>query len=93
MVYGYLYTLIYLQVDKIPYYAQFRLLNITLAFFKFLFYIRIFEEYGFLVQMVVRCVQDLVPFIVAYVIFLILFSIIYSVVKLDLDPEISDNAK
>lgn len=93
VVFGILFFLRFEGLDNdLLYFAQLKLINIILAFFKLLFFVRIFEAYGFLVQMVVYCVEDLIPFLCTYVTFLMVFSICYVVLQLDIDPEISEAA-
>jgi len=93
VVFGILFILRFEGLDhQMLYFAQFKLLNIILAIFKLMFFIRIFEAYGFLGQMVVYCVQDLIPFLVCYMTFLLVFAICYTVLQLDIDPEVAENA-
>ena len=61
-----------------------------MAFLKFLFFIRVYEKYGFLVQMIIFCVIDLIPFILFYVSGLCVFSICYVVLNMEIDPEVQD---
>ena len=72
------------------YMPETKLVLIILAFMKLLFFVRIFEDYGFLVQMVLLCVLDLIPFIISYVIFLVIFTICFVVLKMEIDPEVAD---
>ena len=65
-----------------------KMLLILLAFMKLLFFMRIFENFGFLVQMILLCVLDLFPFIISYMIFLIVFTVIFVVLKMEIDPEV-----
>lgn len=93
LVFGILFFLRFEGLDNdLLFFAQLKLLNIIFAFFKLLFFVRIFEDYGFLVQMVVYCVEDLIPFLMSYVTFLMVFSICYIVLQLDIDPEVSEAA-
>ena len=69
---------------------ELKLLLIVMAFIKLLFFIRIFEEFGFLVQMIIFCVIDLIPFILSYALFLIIFSICYAVLEMEIDPEVDE---
>lgn len=62
-----------------------RLSLIILAFLKLLFFVRIFEQYGFLVQMIILCLQDLIPFIVSYIMFLFIFTICFMVLQMETD--------
>jgi hypothetical protein len=72
------------------YMPETKLVLIILSFMKLLFFVRIFEEYGFLVQMILLCVLDLIPFIVSYVLFLMIFTICFVVLKMEIDPEVAD---
>ena len=56
---------------------------------KLLFFVRIFEDYGFLVQMILLCVLDLIPFIISYIIFLFIFTICFVVLKMEIDEEVA----
>ena len=69
---------------------ELKLLLIIMAFLKLLFFIRIFEAYGFLVQMISACVQDLIPFLMSYWIFMIVFSICFVVLNMEIDPEVAE---
>lgn len=72
------------------YMPETKMLLILLAFLKLLFFIRIFEEYGFLVQMIRLCVIDLIPFIMSYMIFLMVFTVCFVVLKMEIDPEVAE---
>jgi hypothetical protein len=76
--------------DSSTYMPETKLVLIILAFMKLLFFVRIFEDYGFLVQMILLCVLDLIPFIISYIIFLFIFSICFVVLKMEIDPEVVD---
>jgi hypothetical protein len=65
-----------------------KLCLVVIAFMKLLFFVRIFEEYGFLVQMIILCLKDLTPFIVSYLVFLFVFTVCFVVLKMELDPEV-----
>ena len=69
---------------------ELKLLLVILSFFKLLFFIRLYEHYGFLVQMIIFCVVDLIPFIWSYLSFLYIFSICYVVLNMEIDPEVQD---
>lgn len=69
---------------------ELKLLLIIIAFIKLLFFIRIFEDFGFLVQMILLCVYDLIPFIISYLIFLILFTVCFVVLDMEIDPEVEE---
>ena len=69
------------------YLAELRLMLVALTMIKLLFFVRIFEEYGFLVSMIQYCIIDLIPFLVSYMLFLIIFSMLYTVLRMEPDPE------
>jgi hypothetical protein len=75
--------------DTMPYMPETKLILIILAFLKLLFFVRIFEDYGFLVQMILLCVLDLIPFIISYIIFLFIFTICFVVLKMEIDEEVA----
>ena len=66
---------------------EFRIILVILSLVKLLFFLRVFEEYGFLVQIIMSCVIDLMPFIVFYMIALFMFSIIFVVLNMEIDVE------
>ena len=72
---------------------ELKVLIMTTGFIKLLFFIRIFESYGFLVQMIFYCISDLIPFIIAWLTFLIIFSICFIVLKMEIDEEVDGNAQ
>jgi hypothetical protein len=78
------------QDHSMIYMPETKMLLILLAFLKLLFFVRIFEEYGFLVQMIRLCVLDLIPFIMSYMIFLMVFTVCFVVLKMEIDPEVAE---
>lgn len=56
------------------------------SFMKIMFFIRVFETYGFLVQMVGLTILDTVPFMMFFFMFLLFFSLIVTIFQLDIDP-------
>ena len=52
--------------------------------------VRIFDDYGFLVQMIMYCVRDLAPFMVAYFTLVLIFSICFTVLGTEIDAEVVD---
>ena len=72
---------------------ELKVLIMTTGFIKLLFFIRIFEKFGFLVQMIFYCVVDLGPFIIAWMAFLLIFSICFVVLKMEIDEEIEEGAQ
>merc|ERR1711935_1134377 len=83
------YFLFYLRQEgydnDLSFFPLLKLFNILLAFTKMGFFVRIFEDYGFLVQMVIFVLQSLIPFNVVYLIFVLIFSICNVVLKLEID--------
>ena len=78
------------QEKKVPAIPELKVLLLLLAFLKLLFFIRVFEEYGFLVQMIMYCVRDLAPFMVAYFTLVLIFSICFTVLGTEIDAEVVD---
>ena len=70
--------------------SEIKLFLVIIAFLKLMFFVRIFEEYGFLVQMICLCIKDLCPFIVSYLVFLYVFSVCFVVLKMELDPIVDE---
>ena len=54
---------------------------------KILSFVRVFESYGFLVQMIKLTINDTVPFLVFFFIFVLFFTLITIILKVDLDDE------
>lgn len=69
---------------------ELQLLLIILSFFKMFFFIRIYKDMGFLVQMLHVCIIDLQPFVAIYISFWLMFSIGFLVLQIEIDPEVSD---
>ena len=91
VVFGILYYMRYMGEDRnVLYFPELKLVNIILTFLKLLFFVRIFEAYGFLVQMIILCLQDLVPFFICYLLFLNFFTMCFIVLQCDIDGEIAD---
>lgn len=88
------YFLLYLRLqgydNDLAFFPLLKLINILLAFIKMGFFVRIFEEYGFLVQMVISVLHSLIPFTVVYIILVLIFSICNVVLKLDIDEEVDE---
>jgi len=53
------------------------------AFFKVLWFMKIFAEYGFLVQMVYLSILDAMPFFAFFVIWILFFTIIFQVLNME----------
>ena len=90
-VFGILYYMRYMGEDRnVLYFPELKLVNIILTFLKLLFFVRIFEDYGFLVQMIILCMQDLVPFFMTYLLFLNFFAMCFVVLNCDIDEDVAD---
>ena len=66
------------------------MLLVMFMFLKGLFFIRIFEKFGFLVMMIKRCLIDLVPFICCFILFVLLFSTCLIILNNEVDTEIDE---
>lgn len=88
------YFLLYLRLrgydNDLAFFPLLKLINILLAFIKMGFFVRIFEEYGFLVQMVNSVLRSLIPFTVVYIILVLIFSICNVVLRLKVDEEVDE---
>lgn len=73
--------------DNSPFMPEVRLVLVILSLIKLLFFLRVFEEYGFLIQIIMSCCIDLIPFITFYMIFLFMFSITFVVLEMEIDFE------
>jgi hypothetical protein len=72
------------------YFPELKLVNIVLTSLKVLFYIRIYPNFGFLVQMIILCMKDLLPFFMTYLLFLNFYSMCFVVLNCDIDGEIAE---
>lgn len=63
------------------------LFNIALfqAFTKILFFVRIFDEYGFLARMIRLTVNEMIPFIIFFFGGSLLFGIFFMILDVELD--------
>lgn len=61
-----------------------------LSFIKIMYFVRIYQEYGFLVQMVILTIEDLVPFLHALIFSIFFFAICFFVLEIDIDDDIKD---
>lgn len=61
-----------------------------LFFIKVLFFVRIFQEYGFLVQMIILTLIDLIPFLLGFTVSLIFFALCFCVLETGIEEEIQD---
>lgn len=76
--------------EATKYIAHIRFLMVVLTFVKILFFVRIFKDYGFLVQMLIQTFIDLIPFFGSFVIMLVFFSISLATLRMEVDDEIND---
>ena len=53
---------------------------------KVMFFVRVFEQYGFLVTMVGITINDAVPFLVFFGMFVLFFSTVVMILELQIDP-------
>ena len=69
---------------------EMKLLIVLLAFTKVLFFIRIFERFGLLLNMMKYCLEDLIPFICCFITLLFVFSICFVVLNMEIDGEVDE---
>ena len=67
---------------------QLKFTILLLAFIKCMFFVRIFEQFGFLVQMVILTLIDLVPFFTFFVFSIGFYSLFQMVLRTDVDEDI-----
>ena len=67
-----------------------KLMIFVMAFAKILFFIRIFESFGFLINMIKYTLIDLVPFMTSWVTLLCTFSTCFIVLQMEVDPEVDE---
>ena len=53
---------------------------------KVMFFVRVFEQYGFLTTMVGKTIVDAVPFMIFFFMFVLFFSTVVMILELDIDP-------
>lgn len=63
---------------------------VTLSFIKLLSYIRIYDDFGFLISMIMFCIKDLMPFLVSFVIFLLVFTVCFIVLNVSQDADVAN---
>ena len=78
------------QDDSGPFIPELKLTLIILSFGKLLFFIRIFEKYGFLVSMIQACLVDLIPFLITYWTFMCVIAICYISLNMEVDDEVDE---
>ena len=76
--------------SKALYYPELKLINIILAFLKTMFFVRIYEDYGMLVQMLQSCLFAVVPFAVYFIVCLLVFSVMFVILEMEIDPEVNE---
>lgn len=79
--------------SALVFFPSLKFLNILLAFAEMSKFVRVVDELGFLVQMVITVLGKLIPFFLFYAIFVLIFSICNVVLKLDIDPEVNEAQK
>ena len=57
------------------------------SFLKILFFMKIFEDYGFLVQMIFLSIMDLGPFLAFFSLWVLFFVIEFKVLKMEYEPD------
>lgn len=57
---------------------------------KVLFFIRVFEAFGFLVQMLQLTISKLIPFFISFLVFVIYFAVSFYVLEGEVDPELEE---
>jgi hypothetical protein len=60
---------------------------VILSLVKFLFFLRVFESYGILIQIIGVCCYELIPFITFYVVFLMMFALCFTVLRMEVDKD------
>ena len=55
-------------------------------------YVRVIDNFGFLVQMIISVFTDLVPFFVIFAVFVLLFSLVIEIMGADIDSYGDDGA-
>ena len=66
---------------------EIKIVLIVLTMIKLLFFLRVFEEFAFLVNIIQKCCMDIGSFIVAYIMFLLIFTMAFMVLDMELDEE------
>ena len=65
----------------------FGMILITAGFFKILYFIRIYDDYGFLVQMVGETVKKVIPFTTFFLLWIAFFAVCFRVLRVEIDDE------
>lgn len=58
---------------------------LILGFFKVLFYLRIYDDFGFLVSMIYKTMQQLIPFLVFFFLWVFFFSMCFIILQTEID--------
>ena len=61
---------------------------VLLASIKIMYFVRIYEDYGFLVQMVILTIKDLKQFLHALQFAIIFFAVLFMVLEVDIEDEL-----
>ena len=64
-----------------------KLFLVMQAFLKVLFFMKIFAEYGFLVQMIFLSIIDVGPFMTFFSLWVLYFTIEFKILKWEIDEE------
>ena len=71
-------------------YPELKLVNIVLAFFKTQFFIRIYDRFSLLVEMLKECLFAIIPFLTTYIFFVLLYSTFFVILEAEIDPEVAE---
>ena len=63
---------------------------IIFAFTKILYFLRVFESFGFLVQMVGITIIKLIPFLVFFLLWVLLFTVNFQILRAEVKDEDND---
>ena len=63
-----------------------KMILITQSFIKIMFFVRIFRNIGFMVQMVGSTILDIIPFLIFIMMFILYFALISIITEIDWDP-------
>ena len=77
-------------VDKAGWAKLMRFFVCVFSFFKLLFFIRLFESYGFFVQMILQVIWDIKAYLAFYCGYMYMFSIFCCILDMKTDDEVGD---
>lgn len=60
---------------------------VSQSFVKVMFFLRVFDQFGFMVQMVGLTLIDVAPFISFYFLFMLYFALVNMIMKIKIDPD------